>query len=450
MARPDGEVRRTTKQGRAAWAALGLAAALVSVASPAAADAPKSGGALPAKPAAPATPPPAAKAPAATAAAPAAPPAAAPPAGAKAPASAPVAAPATPPAGAKAQAAPPAAPPPASPPGAKAPAAPADAKAQAATPDPKKDAATPDAKAQPGADAKGPAAPAAEPEKEAAKKLEEGLRAQKAGQHDKAREALDAAFRIKPNAEIALALARSEMQLGKPRDAAEHLSYFLREGQAAKPEDRQSAEKMFAEAKSKVGTVIVSVDVDGSEVQVDGKPVGTSPLSGAVFVEPGPRILTARKEGMLEAKKELTVAAGAETTVPLAVTPPPPPVAKPLPPPPPPPPARNKTLILAGAGIAGGLALVSLGTFIGYSVVDSNSYDTWKTNRCVQTNQQCENDFRDAQSTSAALGTTALVTLIGAGVIGAVTAVYAFTGKKSQPSASLHVTPGGVVVKGSF
>ncbi|MDI1437553.1 PEGA domain-containing protein, partial [Polyangium sorediatum] len=432
--------------------------------SPAAADAPKSGGALPAKPAAPAAPPPAAKAPAAPAAAPVA----ASPAGAKNPAAAPVAAPATPPAGAKAQAAPPAAPPPAppagakaqaappaapppaSPPGAKAPAAPADAKAQAATADPKKDAATPDAKAQAGADAKAPAAPAADPEKEAAKKLEEGLRAQKAGQHDKAREALDAAFRIKPNAEIALALARSEMQLGKPRDAAEHLSYFLREGQAAKPEDRQAAEKMFAEAKSKVGTVIVSVDVDGSEVQVDGKPVGTSPLGGAVFVEPGPRILTARKEGMPEAKKELTVAAGAETTVPLAVTPPPQPVAKPLPPPPPPPPARNKTLILAGAGIAGGLALVSLGTFIGYSVVDSNSYDTWETNRCVRANQQCANDFRDAQSTSAALGTTALVTLIGAGVIGAGTAVYAFTGPKSKPSASLHVTPGGVVVKGSF
>ncbi|MDI1452079.1 PEGA domain-containing protein, partial [Polyangium sp. 6x1] len=381
-------------------------------------------------------------------------PPAAPPAGAKAPA----APPAAPPAGAKAPAAPPAAPPagakaPAAPPaGAKAPAAPADAKAQAATPDTKKDAAPADAKAQAGADAKAPAAPPPDPQKEAAKKFEEGVRAQKAGQHDKAREALDAAFQLKPNAEIALALARSEMQLGKPRDAAEHLAYFLREGgQAAKPEERQAAEKMFAEAKSKVGTLLVSVDVDGAEVQVDGKPVGTSPLGGAVFVEPGARILTARKEGMPETKKELTVAAGAESAVPLVVTPPPPPPAKPPPPPPPPPPpARNKTLILAGAGIAGGLALVSLGTFIGYSVVDSNSYDTWETNKCARANQQCVNDFRDSQSTSAALGTTALVTLIGAGVIGAGTAVYALTGPKSQPSASFHVTPGGVVVKGSF
>ncbi|MDI1484748.1 PEGA domain-containing protein, partial [Polyangium sp. y55x31] len=380
-------------------------------------------------------------------------PPAAPPAGAKAPAAPPAAppaaAPAAPPAGAKAPAAPPA-----SPPGAKAPAAPpaapADAKAQAATPDPKKDAAPADAKPQAGADAKPTAGPAADPQKEAAKKLEEGLRAQKAGQHDKAREALDAAFKLKPNAEIALALARSEMQLGKPRDAAEHLAYFLREGQAAKPEDRQAAEKMFAEAKSKVGTLIVSVDEDGAEVQIDGKPVGTSPLNGAVFVEPGTRILTARKEGMPEAKKELTVAAGAESAVPLAVKPPPPPPAKPAPPPPPPPPARNKTLILAGAGIAGGLALVSLGTFIGYSVVESGSFDTWEANRCTRTNQQCVNDFKDAQGTSTALGTTSLITLIGAGVVGAGTAVYALTGNKSQPSASFHVTPGGVVVKGRF
>nr|WP_240806965.1 PEGA domain-containing protein [Polyangium spumosum] len=209
---------------------------------------------------------------------------------------------------------------------------------------------------------------------------------------------------------------------------------------------------MFAEAKAKVGTVIVNIDVEGAEVQVDGKPVGTSPLAGAVFVEPGAHTITARKEGAPEAKQDLAAAPGAESTVSLVLTPPPEPVAvKPPPPPPPPPaPARNKVIILAGAGVAGALALVSLGTFIGYSVVDSGSYDTWEANRCVKTNPQCVTDFRDAQSTSAALGTTALVTLIGAGVVGAGTAVYAFTGKKSQPSASFHVTPGGVLVKGSF
>ncbi len=391
MARLGGEARRRGIQGRAAWAALGLVATLAGVTSAAAADAPKSGGALPPKP------------------------------------TAPVVAPAATPA-AKAQTTPP-----------------VDPKAQAAVPaDPKLQPAPTDPKATQGG-------LAADPQKDGAKKLEEGLRAQKAGQHDKAREALDAAFRIERKPDTALALARSEMQLGKARDAAEHLAFFLREGQAAKPEDRQAAEKMFAEAKAKVGSVIVNVDIAGAEVRVDGTTIGTSPLSGAVFVEPGARTLEARKEGAPEVKKELAVAAGTESTVDLMLTPPPPPPAKPLPPPPPPPaPARNKTLILAGAGVAGGLALVGIGTAIGSAVVDAGSYDTWESNRCNSATPSCTSEFDDAQKTSTALGTVAIVTLIGAGVVGAGTAVYAFTGKKSQPSASFHVTPGGVVVKGSF
>lgn len=342
--------------------------------------------------------------------------------------------------------------------------APAPAAAAPATPAPKADAkADPKAAPPAPADAKAQATPppadpnkaaAADPQKEAAKKLDEGLKAQKAGQHDKAIEALAAAFKLKESPEAALALARSEMALGKHRDAAQHLSYFLREGQSAKPEDKQAAEKMFAEAKAKVGSLIVTVDAEGAEVLVDGAAVGVAPLGGPIFVEPGARLIEARKEGMAPAKKPMEVAAGTEGSVELTLAAPPPPPPPVAPPPPPPAPAGpNKIILYAGVGLAGGLALVSLGTVIGSAVVDSSSYDKWESDKCTRTNAQCLADFDDAQGTSAALGNTAFWTLIGAVAVGGGTAAYWFLGNKAQktaPSAALVPTPGGVMVKGSF
>jgi hypothetical protein len=304
------------------------------------------------------------------------------------------------------------------------------------------------------ADAKAQAAAPTDTDKEAVKKYDEGVKHLKASEWEKAREALAAAYQLKATPDTAYGLARAEMQLGKPRDAAEHVSFYLREAKDAKPQDRQAAEKLFAEAKAKIGTVSVKADMDAAEVLVDGKSVGKTPLAGPIFVEPGAHTIEARKEGAEPVKQPVDVIAGGEGSVNLVLTPPP----KAAPPPPPPavatgPAPRNKMIIYAGIGTAGALGLVGIGTAIGAAVVGGNSYSTWEENRCTQTNAQCTSDFDSAQRTKATLGNTAFWTLLGGVAVGAGTAVYALTGPKSNaPRTAFVVAPGGgaVVVTGSF
>ncbi|UQA57894.1 PEGA domain-containing protein [Polyangium aurulentum] len=332
---------------------------------------------------------------------------------------------------------------------------PADPKAAPAA-DPKAAATPADPKATPGAaaDAKAQVAPAADTEKEAAKKYDEGVKHLKAEQWEKARESLAAAYQLKATPDTALGLAKAEMQLGKPRDAAEHVSFYLREAKDAKPQDRQAAEKLFTDAKTKVGTLNVTADMAAAEVLVDGKAVGKTPLTGPVFIEPGKHTLEARKEGVEPVKQPVEVIAGGEGSVNLVLTPPP----KPLPPPPPPavatgPAPRNKIIIYAGIGTAGALGLVGIGTAIGAAVAGSNSYSTWEENGCARTNPQCVADFNSTQDTKSALGNTAFWTLLGGVAVGAGTAVYALTGPKSNaPRTAFVVAPGGgaVMVTGSF
>src|SRR6185503_746975 len=90
--------------------------------------------------------------------------------------------------------------------------------------------------------------------------------------------------------------------------------YLLREGQGISDDDRRAAEKMLAEAELKIGTVTVLVDA-GAEVLVDGKSVGTAPLSGPVFVEAGSRRFEAKKEGVAGPSQDVKVAAGSAPVV---------------------------------------------------------------------------------------------------------------------------------------
>ena len=99
--------------------------------------------------------------------------------------------------------------------------------------------------------------------------------------------------------------------------------------------------------------------------------------------------------------------------------------------------------------------LVGIGTGIGSAVIDSNSKSTWEDNQCARAKAGCLSDYNDAQGTSAALGNTSWATLTVGGLLGAATAVYAFTDllgpkKASATQAKIVVTPGGIVVHGKF
>lgn len=166
---------------------------------------------------------------------------------------------------------------------------------------------------------------------------------------------------------IAGNLGRAELKIGKHRDAAEHLAYFLHEEKDLSDEDRREFTRQLADAKTKVGTLRVEVLQAGADIFVDGKRIGASPMETELYVEPGRRKVEARL-GELRASEELDVRAGATEMAQLELAPPKQPSLLPSPASPETPteaPARSR----APGFVLGGVGLIGLGAGVGALVL---------------------------------------------------------------------------------
>jgi tetratricopeptide (TPR) repeat protein len=189
------------------------------------------------------------------------------------------------------------------------------------------------------------------------------------GQYERAEAAFLAAWALKKHYQIAANLGDCELKLGKYRSAAEHLAFFLREQPpSGSREDRKRGQASFDEVRAKVAAVTVRVNVDGAEVRLDGEVLGVAPLAAEVFVEPGKRTLEATRKGYEDARAMIEAKAGGALEVALRLEPPAAAVAPPVPPPPPPV-ARPIWPVAVGAGVA----VVSLGVGIGFTVAANSS-----------------------------------------------------------------------------
>jgi len=144
-----------------------------------------------------------------------------------------------------------------------------------------------------------------------AKKLyEDGAKAAGLNQWERARAVFAEAWRLKQHWQIAVNLGQAELKTGKYRDAAEHLAYFLREGQAAGAADRKKGEAMLAEARKHVGELAVTVNRAQAEILVDDQVVGRAPLGNTLFVDPGQHVVVARLDGYTSIRESQQVYAG--------------------------------------------------------------------------------------------------------------------------------------------
>ncbi len=128
---------------------------------------------------------------------------------------------------------------------------------------------------------------------------------------DKAHAAFLAAWSLKKHWQIAGMLGHCEVQLGRHRDAAEHLAFAVRTGSpSANPSELKVLQDQLAEVKRKVGVVSVQVEGQQAEVLMDGRVVGTSPLHDPLFVDPGEYVLKARTADRTSSEVKVTVGAG--------------------------------------------------------------------------------------------------------------------------------------------
>lgn len=146
--------------------------------------------------------------------------------------------------------------------------------------------------------------------------LGQGLKESAAGNYVTARSILLDAFKLSPSYDVAGTLAQVELKLERYRDAAEHLDLALRSFPPSESlKLKQQIEDALATAKQHVETVTLIVHPDGAAVRIDNAPVGTAPLAGDVFLEPGDHALEVRLNTHSSSARTIHAAAGHKQVV---------------------------------------------------------------------------------------------------------------------------------------
>jgi hypothetical protein len=307
-----------------------------------------------------------------------------------------------------------------------------------------------------------------DPAKQADKHFLQGKEQLRAGNVREAYKEYKAAWDLKQSYDIAANLGNVEFELGMPRDAAEHLSFALKNVAVSVSADKvEKIKARLAEAKNLVGTAKVQVNLDGAEIFVDGRSVGRSPLNDEVFVDPGPCVVEARLPGHEVAREKVDFKRAISRSVLLTLRlsgslPPPPPSTGSAPPPPPPPPAKSfwPVGIGIGAGVVGlgmgvaGLVLSSAkGEEISSLKTTLDGLDTHKNHSiCRRTPPPSEcaslDDAYKAQGSLRNLGAIGFV-VTGVAVLGTLGYVLYPTSKpdaRPPVRASFGVVPGAAAV----
>ncbi len=287
----------------------------------------------------------------------------------------------------------------------------------------------------------------------------EGTRAVHQGQWDRARLFYLSAWRAQHHWQIAGSLGHAEAAMDRNRDAAEHLSIFVRETRdlaGVDPRDAAALARELERARARVGTVSVTVAPAGAEVLIDGVPAGRAPLVDPVFVEPGRHVIEARLDGYRSASEARDLAPGGVAPVSLRLTqippPAPPPVLSPraVAPPAVAPPRGGPIR----AVVIGGAALGVVATGVGIGLAAASSAKAAASTTC-ETSTTCNgastlagrrDAFAALQDQKVALARASVGTFVGAGVVAAGTVTYALVGARraNAPRAGLIVYPGGV------
>jgi len=156
------------------------------------------------------------------------------------------------------------------------------------------------------------------------------------------------AWALEQTFDIAGNLGHFELKNGKPREAAEHLRFCLR---ALPPSEtdtqRIRVQERLDEAKKQIAAIVIDVSVIGAEVTVDGRSVGTSPLEGDVFVEPGSHRVRVTRTGFDAAEQIVQTEKGGSSAVTISLSPT---IQRSLPPTRTPPSSSTAAIPLAASG----------------------------------------------------------------------------------------------------
>lgn len=141
------------------------------------------------------------------------------------------------------------------------------------------------------------------------------------------REAIQAfslAAQLVPSADLWFNIARAHEELSELEEAVDYYRRYLRD--RVDPPDRAEIERHIAVLEERAqaardarrnqpttGTLRLSANRDGADVELDGEPAGTAPWDEPREVAPGRHDLTVTREGFIPFRSEVTVEAGVPT-----------------------------------------------------------------------------------------------------------------------------------------
>jgi len=284
----------------------------------------------------------------------------------------------------------------------------------------------------------------------------------------KAYELMQKAYAQRQSYDVLGNLGTAELELGKYRDAAEHLARSLADMPVtAKPEVKKVTEDNFTRALGEVGTVILKVSPPQARVVVGDRTYDPGDYRDKIFVEPGAVTVSAGDAvGYAPDKKQVTLARGHSAVVELylkAEAGPGPSVTATASAVPTAVPGGNPVVLWGGVG----LAVVGIGVgagLLGAGLGKKGEADSLRNMLLAQGKNVCApgsaaaadcKKYVDAGTTGATLGNAGAGMLIGAGAVAVGTLIYFLvTRSKEAPpvKAGVALGPfgGAFSVQGSF
>jgi hypothetical protein len=140
----------------------------------------------------------------------------------------------------------------------------------------------------------------------------QGLKLYRDGDFSAALVQFERAYSAKPNYKVLYNIAQTCFQLRDYVEARNAMRRYLSEGGLDIDADRrEQATQDLVDLERRIGTIRLSVNVDGASVFVDGKRVGTTPLRDPIAVSEGQRTISV-EEPSRGARQRLVRLAGSE------------------------------------------------------------------------------------------------------------------------------------------
>lgn len=140
-------------------------------------------------------------------------------------------------------------------------------------------------------------------------------------QYDQAVQAFDKAIELGDDPSYTLALATAEDKAGDPAGAYKHVKALLALDPAPKADVVKKAQAKLEELEGKVGKVTLTVEPDGTQIMIDGKTVGESPMTEPLVLSPGTYTVSFAAVGFEPKETELKPEAGSESERKIQLTP---------------------------------------------------------------------------------------------------------------------------------